>query len=951
MKMRCRFTPVLAFASLLGISFLFSSCGGSGSNGGGGGGTQPPTTPTGLQATAGDTQVSLSWSASSGATSYAVKRSSTSGGPYTQIANSSTTSYMDTGLTDGTTYYYVVAAVNSAGSSANSTEVSAKPTAAVSIPPAPTGLQATAGNAQVGLSWTASTGATGYNVKRSTTSGSGYAAVSSPTATNYTDTNLTNGTTYYYVVSAVNSAGESANSSQASATPTASTSTQVQVVVDPLADRHPINPNVYGGAYPKDAATIKDSGMTVVRWGGDATSTYNWQLYTDNAAADWYWEDFAYTEIGVGDSVQFIKDVKAAGSNPLMTMVMLPWVAKSAENASNGNWSFSVATYGPQCAVDPYNSDAGNGLQTDCKTPVTTNAVTSAYYPLLDQPGTNDPAGSVYRSQWAAALATAFGGAPHLYDMDNEIDIWGSTHRDVHPNPSGYNELRDTFLAESRALKTWDSAAIRLGPVSCCWWFYWNGENSNDKGAHAGIDFLPWWLNEVYWSDQIAGTRSLEVFDIHAYPDQPDGFSSFTQAQKQAAAARIYRDYWDPTYVSESSDINQVWTTQIQPNHTIAFRIPRMRAILNSIYPGTQIAFTEWSAAFAGESDFSTALGDADAYGILGRERMDLASRWGAPDPANPNYQALKLFRNYDGAHSSFASISVSATHNADPNLFSVYAAIAPGGNQLTLMVLNKDPANTASVSFNLNSFTPSNFTAYTLSPSSPTSIMASASKAWSATQSFPAYSATLLVISGALAKNTAADWDLNPDAIQVPANGAATLAPKITSGSGSVTLQTAQFDNGGGTISVNSPLLNSTSNGEISIVAGGTSGFYHFTVTGQDSSGVTQKEGGWLLVGNPPATFTKSGDGQTAPAGSNITLSVTLSPGSSGGTASGASVLFSTDEGSFGGVTRQSIVTNSSGVASVTLTLPSASGTVNVTAEGPYALGHPVANFTDTAQ
>jgi fibronectin type 3 domain-containing protein len=79
---------------------------------------------------------------------------------------------------------------------------------------------ATAGNAQVALSWSGSTGATSYNVKRSTTSGGPYTTVASPTATSYTDTGLTNGTTYYYVVTAVNSAGESGNSNQASATPT-----------------------------------------------------------------------------------------------------------------------------------------------------------------------------------------------------------------------------------------------------------------------------------------------------------------------------------------------------------------------------------------------------------------------------------------------------------------------------------------------------------------------------------------------------------------------------------------------------------------------------------------------------------------------------------------------------------------------------------------------------------
>ncbi len=88
-------------------------------------------------------------------------------------------------------------------------------------PPVPTNLAATPGNAQVSLTWTASSGATSYNVKRSTTSGGPYSTVGTPGTNSFTNTSLTNGTTYYYVVSAVNSNGESANSSQVSATPTA----------------------------------------------------------------------------------------------------------------------------------------------------------------------------------------------------------------------------------------------------------------------------------------------------------------------------------------------------------------------------------------------------------------------------------------------------------------------------------------------------------------------------------------------------------------------------------------------------------------------------------------------------------------------------------------------------------------------------------------------------------
>jgi hypothetical protein len=720
--------------------------------------------------------------------------------------------------------------------------------------------------------------------------------------------------------------------------------TSVSVSIDVLANRHPISSYVYGGAYPKDAPTITDSGLSVVRWGGNATSRYNWKLFTYNAANDYFFEDFAYSEIGEGDSAKFIQDVKSAGSHPLMTMVMLPWVANTAENGSNSHWSFSVAKYGSQCAVDPFNTDAGDGLKTDCSTTLTANP-NDANVPLLDQPGTNDPPGSVYRNQWTAALVAAFGSAPHFYNMDNEIDIWGGTHRDVHPAPTAYNEMRDTFVAESRALKGWDPKAIRFGPVSCCWWFYWNGANGNDKGAHAGVDLLPWWLNEVYWQDKVAGSRSVDVLDVHAYPDGPD-ISTWTQAQKQALAARIYRDYWDPTYVSESSSINQIWATFIQPNKTIPFRIPRIRAMANMIYPGTPVSFTEWSAAFAGESDFSTALGDADAYGILGRERAYLASRWVAPDPANPNYLALKLFTNYDGAHHGFATTSVSDTNTGDPNLFSSYAALDSTGKTLTMLVLNKDPFNAVQAQFAINGFTPAQMTSYTLASTNPTKIVASSTTAWSSTQTFAPYSATLVVATGT-SQLPGAAWDLNPDTTMVAAGSKVVLMPRVTSGTATVTLGTPTVDSGISVV-VSQPTLSTGHNGKITVTAGTTPGFYHYTVPSTDTTGVAQRESGYILVGNPPASLSKTGDKQKGTVGSQLNLSVTLNAGQSGGSAAGGTVFFTTSAGS---LSSRIVTTDSTGKAAVVLTLPSTAGTVHVTAEGQYGLGHPVVTFTETAQ
>ena len=135
-------------------------------------------------------------------------------------SGSATTSFTDTTAANGVTYFYVVSAVNTGGESANSNESSATP-----LPPppaAPASLTATAGNAQVALTWSASAGAASYNVKRATVSGGPYTAIATGIATtNFTDTTVANGVTYFYVVSAVNIGGESANSSQASATPAA----------------------------------------------------------------------------------------------------------------------------------------------------------------------------------------------------------------------------------------------------------------------------------------------------------------------------------------------------------------------------------------------------------------------------------------------------------------------------------------------------------------------------------------------------------------------------------------------------------------------------------------------------------------------------------------------------------------------------------------------------------
>ena len=215
--------------------------------------TVSPASPGSPTAIAGIGQVTLNWVASPGATSYSVFRGATAGGEAaTPLTTTTGTTFTDTNnLTAGTTYFYIVVAVNPAAnvSSAPSIEVSATPTAAPQPPATPTNLTAIAGNAQITLSWNAVAGATSYNVLRSTTAGgetTGSAIQQAATSNSFIDnSNLTNGTTYFYQVQAVNSTnGLTSNlSNEASATPAApQTSTGSVVYQIAAGDSMPVPP-------------------------------------------------------------------------------------------------------------------------------------------------------------------------------------------------------------------------------------------------------------------------------------------------------------------------------------------------------------------------------------------------------------------------------------------------------------------------------------------------------------------------------------------------------------------------------------------------------------------------------------------------------------------------------------------------------------------------------------
>jgi fibronectin type 3 domain-containing protein len=224
----------------------------------------PPPVPFGVVTTTATGQIHLQWTYEEGATSYQVYRSTTPGGEgATPLATTTSSSYTDSAVTSGVTYYYEITALTGATSSARSSEYSANTSGTGTAPSTPTGLTATAGNGSVALSWTASTGATSYSIYRGTTAGGeGTTPVATTTTNSYTDSGLTNGTTYYYKVSATNSAGTSAQSSEVSATPTA-TSASVQISAGgPATGTWAADKDFTGGATSGTTNAISTTGVT-----------------------------------------------------------------------------------------------------------------------------------------------------------------------------------------------------------------------------------------------------------------------------------------------------------------------------------------------------------------------------------------------------------------------------------------------------------------------------------------------------------------------------------------------------------------------------------------------------------------------------------------------------------------------------------------------------------------
>jgi PKD repeat protein len=468
----------------------------------------------------------------------------------------------------------------------------------------------------------------------------------------------------------------------------------VNISVDAAANRHAINPNIYGVAHAS-TAQLNDLNSPLNRNGGNNTSRYNWQLNADNRGNDWYYESIADSSSVAGERGDtFIFNSKSANAQAMLTIPQIGWVAKLGNNR-NKLASFSIAKYGAQTGNDwQWYPDAGNGILASGQN-VTGN----------DPNDANVPADSTFQQQWTQHLVSRWGtnanGGLRYYILDNEPSIWHSTHRDVHPTGATMDEIKNKMIDYATKIKSVDSTALIVGPEEWGWsGYFYSGYDQQygsqhgwsflpDRNNYGGADYLPWLLDQMRQNNVATGLRLLDIFTVHYYP-QGGEFSNDTSSAMQLRRNRSTRSLWDPNYVDET------WI-----NDRVKL-ISRLKSWISTYYPGTLVGITEYN--WGAEGHINGATTQADIYGIFGREGLDMAARWTTPDASTPTYKAMKIYRNYDGNKSTFGETSVSTTV-PNPDNVSAFASTRSADGALTVMVISKYLSGSTPATINVANF------------------------------------------------------------------------------------------------------------------------------------------------------------------------------------------------------------------------------------------------------
>ena len=454
---------------------------------------------------------------------------------------------------------------------------------------------------------------------------------------------------------------------------------QIQITVDPTNEIKEISPYIYGRnnslsdspSQPTSAQTwqlYKDAGVRFFRESGGNNSTkYNWRKKL-SSHPDWYNNVYAHDWDYAAQSLQS----KMPESKGMWSFQLLGYVAKT--NAFNFNeWEYNRA----QWWEGVYNNWCGGG-----------------------GPGLGDGDPNTYLQLWPADSTVAIikqwfdklglsKDQFQYWNMDNEPECWHSTHKDIMPKAIPAEDYIQRYVAVATKARILFPEIKIVGPVFTNEWQWYNWQNGTVPDPQNPNKKYPWveyFIKRIAEEQQRTGMRLLDVLDFHFYPEK-----------NQNITLQLHRVFYDTTYDYPGANgckvINGGWDNSITKEYIFKRSNDWLDKYIG-VHHGVTMGISEMGSLYNEPNVIAVCY--ASLLGTFAENNVEIFTPW---DWYTGQWETLHLFTHYTG------SIAVRSTSSQN-NTVSAYSSLNDDRDMLSIVLVNRDAANSQSVRISLEKST-----------------------------------------------------------------------------------------------------------------------------------------------------------------------------------------------------------------------------------------------------